>query len=129
MKTIPIDYIRAFKASPDLCIDGMHIPDKDPRSPYSEVQFPIRRKLLLETGSITAIDLCCQYINEHGIPRTWGSYGFKHEIERIFNHYITNGQVMLAAVICGYTLVRIRNTQNCTFRLGNGKKPQGERHE
>lgn len=129
MSSVPAEYIQALKANPDLCIDGMRLPDKDPKSPFSEARFSTRQKMLLEPDSIKTVNLCRQHIDENGIQPTCSSYGLKHKIERIFNHYVTNGQFMLAAVMCGYELVRIQKTQNCTFRLRNGKKPRGGRHE
>ena len=118
MNVIPIEYMRAFDSCPELCLEGLLIYDKDPTSPYSEAQFPKRRLLLLSKESVTNVLLCSNYIREHGIPKGAWSYGYKHQLEMILGWprvYITNGQIMLAALICGYRLKRIRNTQNCKF--------------
>lgn len=116
MNVIPIEYMQAFSSCPELCLDGLLIYDENPTSPYSVARFPSRRQLLLTDESVQKVLLCCEHIREHGIPKGAHSYGYKHFLERVLGWiYITNGQGMLAALICGYRLKRVRDTQNCKF--------------
>lgn len=65
------------------------------------------------------VELCRRFIRETCSPSKTGhsSYGFKHEVERRFGEYISNGAAILAAVREGVEQHRIKIGPNTIIML------------
>ena len=66
------------------------------------------------------INTAAEYILSHDIPDWWTSYTLKHQAEHWgrrngYCGYVSNGAVIVAAILCGFTILRLENDPNCTF--------------
>lgn len=78
------------------------------------------RYQLLSPDGHAELNTACEYILSHDIPDWWGSYTLKHEVERWgrkngYSDYISKGSVIIAAILCGFSILREENSPNCTF--------------
>lgn len=117
----PFRIEHALSQQPALCIGGFRHDTSSQNSPFSNENFPKYRAQFLEPEYLSQIDTACEYLRHFEIDKKSGSYGLKHLIERWgadvgLEPYIANGCAILAAILCGYKVVRIRNNPNCRFK-------------
>ncbi len=65
------------------------------------------RNELLTPDSVATIGRVCGWLNANiahtkQVTRFCGSYGLKHIAERHIGEYVSNGQFIVAALLCGY---------------------------
>lgn len=114
--------MRVLDQHPDLSIDGWRCRNCKPDSVYGDKQFPERRAMLMDMEYLTHTATALEYFWHFDIHIGAGSYGLKHAIERWGRNegladYVTNGCAILAALMSGFEVVRLPNSQNCRFRL------------
>lgn len=68
------------------------------------------------------IDQCIDVIQLRFDPiksmnRNLSSYGLKHILERHIGTYVSNGDIIVAMLTCGYRHFPIKNTPNCHFNV------------
>jgi len=88
-----------------------------PRSPHERQQWCDH---LHSADGIGEITTACEYILSLDIPDWWTSYTLKHQAERWgrrngYFGYVSNGAVIVAAILCGFTILRLDNDPNCMF--------------
>jgi len=103
---------------PDLSSNGFHFYDRGTPHPATGKEFEEMRSDLLKDFRIEEIQTACDYLQLFPIER--GSYGLKHDIERWGYKvgkagYVCNGATIVAAILCGYSIVREPNSPNCKF--------------
>jgi hypothetical protein len=118
----PVRVEQALDTQPDLAIDGFRYTSHQGPFPETAAEFADRRAKFFDEDYRCQIATACAYYRLFGIDKGRGSYGLKHLVES-WGHdktgrtgYVTNGCAILAAVICGYALVRERNSPNCRFK-------------
>lgn len=118
-----INIVRKIMANyPDLSIDGFRYKDRQVPHPATDEVFMDRRSQLVEDYELRRIMTACEYIHKFPIEgqRPVDSYALKHRAER-WGHefgmegYVTNGAAIVAAVLCGYSIIREKNSPNCRF--------------
>ena len=115
---------QALATLPDLAISGFRHNTRHGPFPRTEADFAESRAMFFQPEYLRQIETSCAYYREFGIDKGFGSYGLKHRVERWgmklehtgLTGYVTNGCAIIAAVLCGYKLIRERNSPNCRFR-------------
>jgi hypothetical protein len=87
-------------------------------------KFERDRQALLESESTVTLvaDWLARNVEPMKTPTSrYGSYGIKHIAEKLINdprqgHYITNGQLIAAALVAGFKVGRIEGP-NCNFNM------------
>ena len=78
------------------------------------------RAHLLSAEGLAEITTACEYILSKDIPDWWTSYTLKHAAERWgrrhgYFGYVSNGAAIVAAILCGFTILELDNDPNCMF--------------
>jgi len=78
------------------------------------------RDHFLSQDGLSEINTACEYILSHDIPDWWTSYTLKHAAERWgqrngYSGFVSNGAAIVAAILCGFTILLQEDFPNCTF--------------
>lgn len=112
---------RVLNQHKDLSRKGFNYVNPGNQSaPVSAEQWQEWRDYLEKEVGLDEITTACEYILSHDIPDWWGSYTLKHVAERWgrengYSVYVSNGAVIVAAILCGFSILREENSPNCTF--------------
>lgn len=116
-----------------LSIEGFDCSAHLKIEPIKTPTFAEQRARLYDFTHIEQIHTCVDYLDHNDITE-YGSYGAKHDMERWGRdhggvNYVTNGCAIVAAVLAGYTIIRIHDSPNCRFskksKIKNKKQRSG----
>lgn len=118
--------------------DGLQLPGVGSRAPGRPKQLPDWLKVTKaglrplehedeEPPDFDQIETCRQWLRLYANRRqTFNdrafSYSLKHTVERRFDHYISNGAFIQAAILEGYSCRQIRTSLNCLFNMSFPRK-------
>lgn len=114
--------MQALSTQPELAVDGFRHVTRHGPFPPTEAEFAASRAKFLDERYLRQIETACAYYRGFGIDTRSGSYGLKHRVERWgasqagLVGYVTNGCAIVAAVMCGYKVIREKNSPNCRFK-------------
>ena len=107
---------------PDLSSNGFSFNDHGKPVPATDIEFLVMRIELPSAHRIQEIQTAYDYIRHFPLDdqKPVDNYALKHRIEwwgRAVgkSESISNGAVIVAAILCGYSIVREPNSPNCKF--------------
>lgn len=120
---------RVMNEYPELSADGF----KHLTSDYKQADFDAAQAKMLTADFAKQIFTAWDFVRGTYLEK-YGSYTLKHAAERFgkvegLESYVSNGALIVAAILRGYKPKREKSSPNCTF-LRNGKyvfRPSGTR--
>ena len=107
------DIIRVVAENPDLSAYGWRFRTG---SLWNDGDaFARHREQMLSQDFEQQVRASLAYLGTRRIPTKVGSYGAKHLVERWAGRYVSNGALIVAAILAGYRVVRDDNSPNCGF--------------
>ena len=100
----PDDVARVLGELPDLGVLGFADPGQPPQ-----------RATAFGADFVGQVDTAVKFIRARGLALAAGSYTTKHQVERTAGRYVSNGALIVAAVLTGHRPVRHRQGPNCKF--------------
>jgi len=108
---------------PDLTMNGFSFSDRGKPCPATDLELLVWRFDLLSPHRVPEIQTACDYIRQFPIEdqQPVDSYALKHRAERWGRTvgkegYVCNGAAIVAAILCGYPIIREKNSPNCKFK-------------
>lgn len=99
---------------------------KEPTLTAFGIEGTLRRAHSTDLPEIKEIETCINWLNTikktKGINRKSTSYGYKHEAERAYGTYVTNGSFIAAVIHLGIKYEKIPGSPNIFVALSRKRK-------
>ncbi|MGY4177772.1 hypothetical protein ACVIHH_003063 [Bradyrhizobium sp. USDA 4518] len=123
---------RAMDLEPALSHFGYRVPkDRDEAFEEAEMRFQSSRAEMLDDHAIDefirAAALLSRFGRRKSLNRRRGSYGLKHDAERMTGGYVANGMFIAAALAMGFSAMRTHSgSPNAHFNISSKESAAGD---